>query len=112
MKRIDCGSEGVMVLFQAADRRFVEVVSQLINCNPFLPRWVELEREALGTEFREAPRFYSRRSEWDPSHLHPNLIALGERVDRLAERARQRLADGVRATEREAEVDEELAWFN
>ncbi len=101
-----------MSLFDPPERGFVEVFSQLINCNPFLPEWVELERKALGTEFQEAPRTYSWRSHWSPMHIHPNVAALGERVTRLGQQAQQRLLEGRKATAQELDSYRDLAFYH
>jgi transcriptional regulator with AAA-type ATPase domain len=100
-----------MALFNPADRRFVAVLSQLINCNPFLPRWTELEQQALGPEFTPAPRGYAWGGEWTLDLPHANEVAIERRVEHLAEQTRQRLADGGKATETEWRSYEELALF-
>jgi transcriptional regulator with AAA-type ATPase domain len=97
-----------MALFDPADRRFVAVLSQLINCNPFLPRWAELEQEALGPEFKPARRGYAWSGEWT---INLNELAIDRRVEQLVEQARQRLADGRKATEKERQCYEDLVLF-
>jgi len=101
-----------MALFNSSDRHFVEVFPRLITCNPFLPEWVALEREALGSEFKEAPPIYSRMSEWEPMRLHPNVQALGEHVDRLARETLRKLTDGERATVKELDLYQELVLYH
>ena len=81
-----------MPLLTPADAAFARTVSELVHCNPFTARRIELEREALGTEFVE------KDSEWnlqpEGRHDHPNLVALERRLDETAERVRQRLVKG------------------
>ena len=60
-----------MPLFDASDLPFVETVSKLISCNPFLSEWIELERQALGPAFHDAPRRPAQRGEWDLDDVHP-----------------------------------------
>jgi DNA-binding NtrC family response regulator len=105
-------AEVIVALFDRWERRFATILSQLINCNPFHPRWVELEREALGPAFREAPPVYHRQAEWDESSLHPNIMILGEHTSRLTEQARRRLAEGMSATDAESRWYEDLALYH
>jgi transcriptional regulator with AAA-type ATPase domain len=101
-----------MALFDAQDRRFVAALSELITCNPFQPRWVELEQEALGPDFQEHPRPFSALSEADLTEFTtPNLRRLGERVDRVAAKARQRLSAGASATENERRLYRDLTLY-
>lgn len=101
-----------MSLFNQPERNFAEVFSRLVECNPFLEEWVKLEREALGQEFIESPSVYSRQSEWGPMQLHPNVRALGERVEQVAQRARQRLTEGERATAQELNQYQDLVLYH
>ena len=50
---------------------------------------------ALGPQFVEAPRAYSRRLEWELDQIHPNVTAIVQRVERLTGRLRRRLAAGA-----------------
>jgi DNA-binding NtrC family response regulator len=101
-----------MALLNARERHFAEIVSRLINTNPFLGEWVDLERKALGPDFKEAPGFYSRLGAWKTTELHPNVEVLFERIARLAEQTRQRLAAGARMTDAERPLYEALALFH
>jgi hypothetical protein len=40
-----------MPVFSKAERRFLSAVSDLVNCNPFLPERLASEQAALGLEF-------------------------------------------------------------
>ena len=98
-----------MALFRPSERTFAEAMSNLTYCNAFLPERVEWERKALGSQFVEAPRAYSRRLEWELEYVHPNLTALAQRVEGLTQRVRRRLAEGAEATESELVLYEDLA---
>lgn len=100
-----------MELFDSKDRGFAEGLYRLINCNPFLSEWVEQERATLGPAFTEVSRAYVRPAQWAADYLHPNVVALGERVDHLAEQTRQRLADGARPTDEELRLYEDLVMY-
>jgi transcriptional regulator with AAA-type ATPase domain len=99
------------MLFDPAERHFAEIMSRLVNTNPFLPDWVALEREALGPTYRESPPVYSRSGIWDPRRVHPNLELLHGRNCRLAEQGRQRLEQGVTATDEERPLYESVALY-
>lgn len=86
-----------MAIFSAAEQRFCTTLSRLIYSNPFLPERIELERDLLGEDFVPAPWVYHKIDELD--HEHPNLTNLDERVERIAARARQSLAEGALAGE-------------
>jgi transcriptional regulator with AAA-type ATPase domain len=100
------GFQDSMPLLTPAEAAFARTVSELVHCNPFTARRIELEREALGTEFVE------KDSEWnlqpERRHDHPNLVALERRLEETAERVRQRLAKGQGATEAERTLYEDL----
>ena len=40
-------------MFSSEQAEFAKTISEIINCNPFLPRRIELERKALGKRFVE-----------------------------------------------------------
>src|SRR5262249_50422538 len=100
-----------MALFRADEYREAAQLATLWTCNPFLPEWVEWERSVLGKEDQPAPPVYAWQPGWEMDHLHVNLGNLGERCDRLVERARARLAAGAAAREAELRVYEELAFY-
>lgn len=86
-----------MALFPPAEYRFCDILSRMIYANPFLPERVEREKELLGADYAPAPWVYHKIDELD--HEHPNLTMLDERLDKIANRARQRLAEGAHAGE-------------
>jgi transcriptional regulator with AAA-type ATPase domain len=97
-------------LFSTAERRQAEALVHLLHTNPFLPEWVEREREILGPAFVEAPDVYSRQASWREGHMHENLAAVCARVETLVTHARQRLGQ-VAAGDRELELYEDLALY-
>ena len=50
-------------MLNPSQKRFAEIVTQIINCNPFLPERIQLERELLGSDFVEP------NANWN---LHPS----------------------------------------
>ncbi len=64
------------------DGRLLHIISELTCCNPFLPRRIELEREALGPDFDESAAVWNKAADWQ--RQRPNLQALRERAEGLA----------------------------
>jgi len=83
-----------MALIPDGDREVVAAVAALTDCNPFLPRRLELEAEILGSTF--LPTGVVWFADAEAGVFDPNLPNLRERIAQLAERLRQRLADGAR----------------
>jgi sigma-54 specific flagellar transcriptional regulator A len=81
---------------QSEDYHFLTVVSQLARTNPFSPRWVELEKEALGADFSPAPRVHLWTEEREREH--PNLTMIHDRVTTLAPMLRARLCSEAKMT--------------
>ena len=106
-----------MALFDPADYRFADAVSQLAYCNPFLPERIRLELEAVGPDFVEPPPVYQFCSGLEDrlSNLarlgEQNLGRLDERVERLAEKASSRLLKDQDVAESEAVLYEDLVHY-
>ena len=99
-----------MTLFNASDRRFAEALSQLIDCNPFLPQRFALERAALGDEYEtEETAVWSRDIQW--GRERPNVQRLTRRAEKLAEHTRKQLGEGVAAKDAELALYEDLALY-
>lgn len=91
------------------DRIFLHAVSGLANCNPFLPERLEFEQQALGDQYDEAGRVWSRGG-WDEKE-RTNIEQIGRRVVELATRLRDELEDGKNATEEELGLYEDLVLY-
>ena len=81
-----------MSFISASDRPFLEALSGLAYCNPFLPERIEWERRALGGQFKAAADVWSLRSDLPAEGV--NVERLAERAIELAERLRKKLAAG------------------
>jgi transcriptional regulator with AAA-type ATPase domain len=95
-----------MTLLKSADRNFVEAVSKLIFCNPFMPERIEHERRALGDRFVDAPLVWSLQP--DDEGERPNIERLTELVEPMAETLRERLASGGRCEPDDVGLYEDL----
>ena len=79
-----------MAFLSRSERTFVQAVSQLAYCNPFLPERVEYERAALGGDFVEGEPVWSLPVE-QPEQPRANVWRIVERLEPLAEQMRDRL---------------------
>ena len=99
-----------MPLFSTADRGFLDALSRLAYANPFLPDRIEIERAALGDDFRpEASHVWSRRS--DIEENRQNVERLAARATRVVDEARGKLAAGKRADAHELVLYEDAALY-
>lgn len=98
-----------MSLFDDADRRFAEAISRLSYCNPFLPKRLQLEREALGDAFCEEGAVWSKRIHVDDRRK--NIERLHACVETLVGKTRGRLEAGESANERELVLYEDLVLY-
>ena len=73
-------------LLSPAEEAFARTVSELVHCNPFTARRIELERQALGAEFVE------KDAEWNDRAVEGTYRFLG-RVWRLVVDHRDRIPD-------------------
>ena len=71
-----------MGIFSKEDRKFAEVLSQLAYANPFQPRRIELEREALGSDFDDPSPVWSHQVGLEDDR--PNVLKLAARVEPLS----------------------------
>ena len=98
-----------MALLNRSDRAFVESVSALTNCNPFLPERIRLERAALGSAFVADKSDWNRHVE--SAGEHPNITRLLDRAERVARELRAWLSGGESATGEELQRYEDLVLF-
>ncbi len=98
-----------MAFLKPAERRFVQSLSRLAHCNPFLPERIDLEKQVLGSEFVGTDRVWSLRP--DRKQERENIRRLTETVEPLADRLRQRLAEGTRGTETDILLYEDLVLY-
>jgi hypothetical protein len=99
-----------MPLFSAQDRRFLDALSRVAYCNPFLPDRIELERAALGNEFQpEESVVWSRRNDVEESR--PNVNRLATRASDVVNRARDAVSAGRPADEAELLLYEDAALY-
>jgi hypothetical protein len=79
-----------MSLLTASERSFLEAVSRVGCCNPFLPELLEFEREALGDEFIEDDAVWSLAVA-DPDLMRINTSRILRRLQALVDLLRERL---------------------
>lgn len=98
-----------MVFIAPADRAFLQAVSKVCYCNPFLPEGVEYERQALGSEFEAGRPVWSFQVD-DPERPI-NRVKIYNRLEALLPVLRDRLAGGVRAAASDLQLYEDAALF-
>ena len=76
-----------MTLIRDDERAVVSAVAALVDCNPFLPERVALERRALGDAFVDAPAVWHAEGETAP--LNPNAPRVRDLVERLGTELRR-----------------------
>ena len=81
-----------MTLIHEDERDLVSAVAALIDCNPFLPKRLELERRVLGDAFTPVAAVW--HADTDDATVTPNAVALRAVVERLGVQLQQRLAAG------------------
>lgn len=99
-----------MAFLNGDERAFLQAVSKLGYCNPFLPERIAYEREVLGAEFIEGEAVWSFRVD-DPNTPRANNAAIAERVADMVEKLRQRLASDVQAAAQDLGLYEDAVLF-
>ena len=84
-----------MGLIPSGQRELVRAVAALVDCNPFLPERIEIERRVLGSAFVPLATVWHAGGE--TVALNPNATALRHVVERLGTELRQRLVGGETA---------------
>lgn len=88
---------------------FLQTLSKLVSANPFSREWIDLENEALGKERPIQPTVHLLDEGRDGEF--GILKDLDERVQNLAERLRERLAQDARPTTQEGEFYQHLIFY-
>lgn len=94
------------------ERGFLQAVSELASCNPFLPERTECERAALRNDFVEGEPVWSLQVD-DPEKPRANVWRVVERLEPMVNRLRDRLNAGVKASAPELVLYEDgaLHWL-
>lgn len=98
------------MLFTDTERTLAETISNISFANPFLPKRVELERQALGDQFDPNTRpfwSWSLNDELD----RPNIVKLTQKVLSLTEESRSKLLSGEEASGKELLLYSDLVWY-
>jgi len=95
-----------MSLLTANERSFLEAVSNLAFCNPFLPERTRYERVALGEDFVEGEPVWSMTVD-NPDQPRANVWRVIDRLEPLIRDLRKRLQDGKKASARELALYED-----
>jgi transcriptional regulator with AAA-type ATPase domain len=96
------------LLWVCAERSFLEAVSNLAFCNPFLPERAEHERAALGGAYVEDGPVWSISVD-EPEKRRSNVWRIVEKLEPLIVEVRARLASGVPASGRDLGLYQDAA---
>jgi len=99
-----------MAVLEPREASFAEAISRLVYANPFLPERIDCERAALGAAFVDVGADWNVHAERFDDHA--NVQALQQRVGRLVEAARSRLASGAALQAGERPLYEALLLFH
>ena len=93
-----------------ADRAFLQAVSKLAYCNPFLPERIEYERAALGDDFVNAEPVWSMKVD-DPDRPHTNLVRISGRLETVCDSLRALFSGGSAVGKPDLELYEVAVLF-
>jgi DNA-binding NtrC family response regulator len=95
-----------MSLLADNERRILEAVSRLLDCNPFSPERVRLEREIVGDRYVEAEAVWSYRAA-EPQQSYANAREAAACGSEIVLSVKERLAGGAKATAEELRLYED-----
>jgi transcriptional regulator with AAA-type ATPase domain len=99
-----------MAFLSSSERAFLQAVSKLGYCNPFLPERIKYEQEALGPDFQETEMIWSLRVD-APHTPRVNTIKIVERLAVLGEKLRAHLSKRTTVTEHDLRLYEDAILF-
>jgi DNA-binding NtrC family response regulator len=100
-----------MALLSPEDWAVAEAIAGIVRVNPFLEARIELERRALGDEFKEEGPVIRFRPGEREEDLFGNLPAMRGRAEILATKIRQLLVTDYEASQQELEIYEDLVLY-
>lgn len=98
-----------MSAFTPENLTFLESVSELAYCNPFLPRRTELEQQILGSEADSTQSVWSYRA--SAENLWHNERKIADRLAPVAEQIRSELANGASVSDAHMRLYEDLIHY-
>lgn len=100
-----------MALLTAREQQVAEAIAQIGYTNPFLPKRIELEKQALGKSFVASRSFLQFRPDCSVHDMFPNATGLRKRCEQLLKKMREKLVAHEPASEHELAVYENLAMY-
>ncbi len=98
-----------MALIPTAELPVARAIAQLGFANPFLPERIELERQALGSEFRATGAVWEPPA--DGRGATENLERIGDVATALVERLRERVLAGTKPRPDERSLYQDLCLY-
>src|SRR4051794_8096408 len=96
-----------MAFLSKSERAFLQSVSQLAYCNPFLPERIACERAALGGDYVEGEPVWSLPVD-EPERPRANVWRIVARLEPLAEQLRARLGAAAHASREDLTLYEDV----
>lgn len=100
-----------MALLSARERRLADAIAAIGYQNPFLPERIMLERRILGARFVGDHRVMALPAEAGLEALFPNVAAIREQAQSLADTMRSRLSSGTEADVADRQMYEDVVLY-
>jgi len=100
-----------MAFLSQAERRQAEAIAQLGYCNPFLPERLNWERQVLGARFQKGATVIHLPSTTEAENVFGNFVLLLEVAQRLADKMRVKVMDGLGTREGNQRLYRETILF-
>lgn len=94
-----------------SERRFIEALSDLIFLNPFQPRRLELEKEALGRDYQPENYLAWSKDFSRQANERPNVRRINERAAKLVDQLRTKLQSANQADEETLRLYQDLVIY-
>ena len=100
-----------MGMLNDTELQFLSIVSEINYVNPFLAKRIDLEREALGSEFDDSKADWNLYGD-DPGYGQENTIKIIDRTYRIILRMNALFHKGEQTSEKEKALYEDAALFS
>ena len=84
------------------DKEFLRIISALAECNPFLPRRFELEKAALGKDYKDVGLVWSHQIN---DNIHYNVIRIYDKVSGMLPTVFEDVKSGANKEETDLYID-------
>lgn len=100
-----------MVWLTPEEQHSADALAEIGYCNPFLRKRLELEKQALGSEFTAYDLVIHKPPETDILRVFPNVLAMRKRAETLAAKMREHLLSPKPVNESDLGLYENLVLY-